>query len=161
MVKRMFNTRIDLDQDTRTVIIERLNQSLADLSDLYSQVKQAHWNIKGPDFIALHKFFDELAAELLPLIDQVAERVPTLGGYALGTVRMAAGRSRLPEFPTHVTDAQAVVTALAEAYAQTARCMRESIDFADEQGDKATADLFTEVTRELDTRLWFIEAHLQ
>ncbi|GEM48766.1 DNA starvation/stationary phase protection protein Dps [Deinococcus cellulosilyticus] len=161
MVKRMFNTRIDLDQDTRAAIIERLNQSLAELSDLYSQVKQAHWNIKGPDFIALHKFFDELASDLLPLIDEVAERIPTLGGYALGTVRMAASRSSLAEFPTHVTDAQGMVTALAEAYAHTARCMRESIDFAEGQGDKATADLFTEVTRELDTRLWFIEAHLQ
>jgi starvation-inducible DNA-binding protein len=138
-----------------------LNQHLADLSDLYSQTKQAHWNVKGMQFIALHELFDELAGEILGYVDMVAERVTALGGYAMGTARMAAANSQLEEFPLDANDGAAAVKALVDRYAMAAANVRAAIDAADEAGDMATSDLFTEVSRALDKSLWFLEAHLQ
>jgi len=141
-------------------MIDLLNQTLADLSDLHSHAKQAHWNIRGMEFIALHELFDELAEELDGHIDTVAERVTALGGTALGTARMAAANSRLAEFPLNLSGAKAFTEALADRYGTAANLIRKAIDVADEAGDMNTADLFTEVSRDLDKRLWFLEAHL-
>ncbi len=157
----MFPTGVDLPQATRERMIALLNQQLADLFDLFSQTKQAHWNVKGPGFFALHELFDKLAEDLLEAIDTVAERVTALGGLAAGTVRMAAQHSRLDDLPLDHTAGQAVLQALAERYAAVANTTRAAIDAADEAGDQGTADLFTEVSRALDKMLWFLEAHLQ
>ena len=155
-----FHTRLDIETESRVALIDLLNQHIADLSDLYSQTKQAHWNVRGMNFQQLHELFDELAGQLPGFIDEVAERAGTLGGYAQGTVRMAASNSRLDEFPD-VTDGVAVTEALAERWAQYAALVREAIDEADDQDDDATEDLFTEIQRAVDKSLWFIEAHLQ
>jgi starvation-inducible DNA-binding protein len=158
---RTFQTNIDIPQDDRDQLIELLNQQLADTFDLKSQVKQAHWNVKGPQFIALHKLFDELAENLEGHIDTIAERAVILGGLALGTARMAAASSRLPEFPTGITDGLEHVACLVERYATVAASTRDAIDQADELGDVDTVDLFTEVSRDLDKYRWFLEAHIQ
>ena len=158
---RTFNTRIELAEDTRRQMIESLNQHLADLFDLSSQVKQSHWNVKGKDFYQLHKLFDELAEQLLELVDLVAERATALGGYATGTARMAAASSRLPEIPTDINEGMEYVQALTERYAAVGGTVRQAIDEADEAGDMGTSDLFTEVVRVLDKHLYFLEAHLQ
>jgi starvation-inducible DNA-binding protein len=155
-----FTTRHDLGEKARAALVALLNQQMADTSDLFSQVKQAHWNVKGPEFIALHKLFDEFAEELTGYIDDLAERAVQFGGRALGTVRMAAAASRLPEFPD-ANAGMAVVAALADRYAALAATTRRAIDAADEAGDADTADLFTEISRGLDKSLWFLEAHLQ
>lgn len=155
----MHATRNDLAADVRGSMIGLLNQQLADTTDLFSQVKQAHWNIKGPNFIALHELFDELAGELLAYIDDIAERGVQLGGRAAGTVRMAAAASRLPEFPD-ITEDLKIVAALADRYAALAATTRAAIDTADKAGDADTADLMTGVSRGLDKSLWFLEAHL-
>lgn len=159
--KTTFKTSIDVPAGTRERMIDLLNRQLADISDLYSQTKQAHWNVKGPQFMMLHELFDELAGELLPYADMIAERATALGGLAMGTVRMAASASRLPEYPSHVVDGMELVAALVERYAALAQTTRAAIDAADEAADKDTADLFTEVSRGLDKWLWFLEAHLQ
>jgi len=156
-----FHTSIDLPAGIRAEIIDLCNQQLADTSDLHSQTKQAHWNVKGPQFIALHELYDELAALLLGYVDEIAERVTQLGGYAMGTARMAAANSRLPEFPTDATDSMDTVRALVERYAACAATTRAAIDESDKAGDMDTADLLTEVSRGLDKSLWFLEAHLQ
>ncbi|WP_034342657.1 DNA starvation/stationary phase protection protein Dps [Deinococcus misasensis] len=161
MENRTFHTRLDLNSETRHAMTDRLNQLVADLFDLYSQVKQAHWNLKGMQFIAVHELLDQHAAELLTFIDELAERASTLGGYALGTVRQSAKSTRLPELSVQLTDVRSYISALSDAYAVAARCARENINDADEKGDKVTADLFTEVSTALDKRLWFLEAHLQ
>ena len=153
-------TRNDLAPDVRNKMIGLLNQQLADTTDLFSQVKQAHWNVKGPRFIALHELFDELAAQLLEYIDEIAERGVQLGGRAAGTVRMAAHASRLPEFPEISEDLE-IVASLADRFALLAASSRAGIDTADQAGDADTADLLTEVSRGLDKSLWFLEAHLQ
>lgn len=157
---KSFPTRIDLSAETRQSVIKLLNQQLADTFDLQSQIKQAHWNLKGPNFIALHKFFDELAEEMEDAVDLTAERVTALGGTAMGTARMAAAHSRLPEYPEAVAGKDHL-TALADRYAALAKSTRAAIETADNLGDVSTSDLFTQLSREFDKSLWFIEAHLQ
>ena len=160
-LNKTFTTRIDLSPEVRKQMIALLNQQLADILDLYSQTKQAHWNVKGAQFLPLHELFDKLAAELLDHLDAIAERATALGGLALGTVRLAAANSQLPECDLDVTDCLPTVDALSERYAALADSMRKSIQSSVEQGDAVSADLFTEVSRSLDKALWFLEAHLQ
>jgi starvation-inducible DNA-binding protein len=158
---RLYSTRIDLPEDTRTQVVEILNKSLAATLDLKTQVKQAHWNVKGMNFYQLHELFDEIAGELEGYVDMIAERVTALGGVALGTARIAASESILPEYPLDIVDGKDHVTALAERFAPYAKMVRDAIDKTDELGDADTADLYTEVSRTVDMRLWFLEAHLQ
>jgi len=159
--KAIFSTRNDLPREVREQMIALLNQQLADTFDLYSQTKQAHWNVKGAQFFQLHELFDKLAEELQGYVDQIAERATALGGLAQGTVRMSAANSQLPESELKVTDSLPTVEALAERYAALSGGMRQAIETAEDQRDSGTADLFTEVSRGLDKALWFLEAHLQ
>jgi starvation-inducible DNA-binding protein len=153
-------TRIDLKGKLRDSMIALLNQQLADSADLYSQVKQAHWNVKGPHFIALHELFDKLAEGLEEPVDDLAERVTALGGVARGTARIAAQESRLPEFPHDRVDGLKAVALLADRYAALAASTRAAIETAAKEGDADTSDLFTGISRGLDKALWFLEAHL-
>ena len=161
MSKRTIATRNDLKPKLRESMIGLLNAQLADTLDLYTQVKQAHWNVKGPHFIALHELYDKLAEELEDPIDDIAERVTALGGIARGTARIAADESRLPELPLGSLDGLKLTALLADRYAALAASTRAAIDSADEAGDADTADLFTGISRALDKALWFLEAHLQ
>ena len=154
-------TRNDLDLSVRTQMVALLNQQLADTADLFTQVKQAHWNVKGAQFIAVHKLFDDFAGDLVDTTDDLAERAVQLGGNALGTARMAAGATRLPEFPAGAVGSMAAVALLADRFAALAASTRAAIDTADAAGDADTADLFTGISRMLDKALWFLEAHLQ
>ena len=158
---RTFATSVDIPAADRTKINAILNQHLADAFDLASQVKQAHWNVKGSDFWQLHKLFDEVAARAAEWVDQLAERVTALGGYATGTVRMAAASSTLPEFPTDITDSLEYVRAVADRLARYTNATRKAIETADGLDDADTADLFTEISRCADKYLYFLEAHLQ
>jgi starvation-inducible DNA-binding protein len=158
---RTFSTSIDLSHKTRDSMIALCNQQLADTFDLYSQIKQAHWNIKGEQFIALHKLYDEFAEQIIGYVDEIAERASALGGVATGTVRMAASNSRLPDYPLDATKDMDTVKELVERYAAYAKSTRKAIDEAEEMMDATTADLFTEISRETDKSLWFLEAHLQ
>ena len=158
---RTFPTSVDIPASDRTKVVRILNQHLADAADMWSQAKQAHWNVKGPDFWQLHKLFDEVAGEAAGWVDEFAERITALGGYATGTVRMAASGSRLPEFPTGITDSMAYVKAVATRLAAFTNSARDAIDATDKLEDANTADLFTEVSRCADKYLYFLEAHLQ
>jgi starvation-inducible DNA-binding protein len=159
--ERQFSTHIDIAAEKRAALIEMLNQHLADTSDLKSQVKQAHWNVKGKDFYQLHLLFDEIAGEVEGFVDLIAERVTTLGGYATGTVRMAAEHSALPEYPTNAIEGHDHVKALTDRFGLYAGRIRQGISESDEIGDPTTADLYTQISRVVDQRLWFLEAHIQ
>ncbi len=161
MGERLHTTRIDLAEEIRIAVIQLLNRSLATALDLKTQVKQAHWNVKGPQFVALHELFDDMAGELDGFVDELAERVTALGGTALGTARIAAATSILPEYPTDIAEGREHVQALADRYAPFAQHVRAAINETDELGDADTADLYTEISRAVDKRLWFLEAHLQ
>ncbi len=158
--QKMYPTRIDLAADVREKVISILNQTLAASLDLKTQTKQAHWNVKGMDFYQLHELFDEMAGELEEYVDMVAERVTALGGTALGTARIAASESILSEYNLDAVSGSDHVTALADRYGTYAKHVREAIEQTDELGDADTADLYTEISRTIDKRLWFLEAHL-
>jgi len=156
-----YSTRIDLAPHVRTQVIALLNQSLANTIDLKTQAKQAHWNVKGANFLPLHELFDQIATQLEGYADTMAERITALGGVALGTARTAAAVSAIAEFPLDTTDGKDYVAALADRMAVYAKVIRQNIDKTAELGDAGTSDLFTGISREVDKSLWFLEAHLQ
>jgi starvation-inducible DNA-binding protein len=156
-----FPTRNDLPVDTRSSLITLLNQHLADATDLQSQLRYAHWNVKGPQFISLHELFGKLADGLDEAIDDIAERATALGGVAYGTIRQAGVQSRLTEFPEDTFAGLQIVEVLAQRFATFAKNVRSAIDQAANMGDADTADLLTGLSRDLDKALWFLESHSQ
>jgi starvation-inducible DNA-binding protein len=157
----MFKTKNDLSEDVRSKAIELLNARLADAIDLQTQTKQAHWNVKGPNFIALHELFDKISEDVEETVDDIAERVVQLGGVAQGTARMSASRSSLSEYPTTAVDGRSHVEALSTVLSAFGRSARKGITDANDLGDLDTADLFTEISCGIDKWLWFVEAHQQ
>ena len=157
----MYPTKIDLPVAKREAIVKNLNQNLATLIDLRLQAKQAHWNVKGPHFIALHELFDKVVSLADEYVDEVAERLVSLGGVADGTLLPVSKATQLAAYPTTISEGPAQVAALAGAIAGATKSARAGIDYATEHGDAVTADVYTEVARGLDQQLWFVEAHLQ
>jgi starvation-inducible DNA-binding protein len=157
----MYKSKIDLPEKVRRNVVAILNDRLADAIDLQSQVKQAHWNVKGPHFIALHELFDKVSDAVLEQIDEIAERVTSLGGTAEGTVAVAARRSKLKNYPLSITAGKDHLFYLSTQISVFGKAARTAIDDTAKLGDADTADLFTGMSRELDKYLWFIEAHLQ
>ena len=156
-----FHSSVNIPERARDEIISILNRDLAAASDLYSQTKQAHGNVKGENFFQLHELFDKLADEVEEAADNIAERVAALGGYAMGTVRMAAETSYLVEYTCHSGKGRDHVKMLAERYATFATRVREMTETTAELGDLTTSDLYTEISRTMDKALWFLEAHIQ
>ncbi len=157
----MFKTHNDLSEAIRKKMIELCNDRLADCADLKTQMKQAHWNVKGPSFIALHKLFDEIAEAVEEYVDMIAERAVMLGGVAMGTARLAAENSTLKEYPHNIALDMQHVEAVSVALSSFGKLARKAIETADDEGDKDTADLFTEISRGIDKWLWFVEAQVQ
>jgi starvation-inducible DNA-binding protein len=157
----MFTTALNLPVSDRSQLVDLLNQQLANLSDLSSQTKQAHWNVRGRHFYHQHKLFEDLYHVVDAHLDELAERIATLGGYARGTVRDAAAASRLDPFPGEQGDDFGYIDVLSARFATTANEVRIAIDTADEIGDATSTDLLTEISRGLDKSLWFLEAHLR
>jgi starvation-inducible DNA-binding protein len=158
---QVHSTRNDLPEQVRHTVIALLNERLADSIDLMMQAKQAHWNVRGPGFLSLHELFDKVYEEMSGYVDVIAERASQLGGSVGGTVRIAAERSKLNEYPLTTRDGPKHVETLSMALATFGELTRKAITEADELGDAATADVFTEVTRGIDKLLWFVEAHEQ
>ncbi len=159
--KKLHETRIDIEEGKRADLVELINSQLADTLTLYSHTKQAHWNVKGIYFNQMHELFDMLGGTIFPYIDMLAERVTSLGGTAEGTVGMANSNTSLDEFPSGPGNGETFVAALADRYAAYAKTTRAAIARSEELDDPSTADLFTEISREMDKALWFLEAHLQ
>jgi len=157
----MYGTKNDLPEGTRVKMVELLNARLADAIDLQTQMKQAHWNVKGPTFIALHKLFDEVNEDVEEYVDLFAERAVQLGGIAEGTARTIAKRSTLSEYPLNASSGKHHVEAVSSALAAFGKQIRQGIATADQLDDADTADIFTEVSRGVDKWLWFVEAHIQ
>ncbi len=154
-------TANDLQANAKKTAIALLNARVADSIDLALATKQAHWNLKGPRFIAVHEMLDGFRATLDGHVDTMAERVAQLGGTALGTTQDVAKSSKLEPYPTDIYSIEDHLAALISRYAAAANTMRKSIDEADEAGDANTADIFTAASRDLDKSLWFLEAHTQ
>jgi starvation-inducible DNA-binding protein len=157
----LYETKNPLPAETRARSVELLNRRLADAVDLQSQTKQAHWNVKGPNFIGLHKLFDEIYEDIGEYVDLIAERVVQLGGIAEGTVRFAGQRSSLSEYPLVLSTGEEHVAALSDVLAQFSGRAREAIDQLEEFEDPDSMDILTEVSRGVEKWLWFVEAHQQ
>ena len=158
---RLHPTKNDLPESVRSQAIGLLGSRLADCIDLQTQTKQSHWNVRGPEFFALHKLFDEINDDVEGYVDTIAERAVQLGGTVEGTARVVAKRSTLPEYPLAITSGRDHLEALASALAAFGKSARQAIGQADELGDADTADVFTGVSRGIDKWLWMVEAHLQ
>ncbi len=158
---RLYTTKNDLPEATRREGVALLNQRLADCIDLQAQSKQAHWNVKGPTFIALHKLFDDINAAVAEYADLIAERIVQLGGVAEGTVGVVADRSALVDYPLGLATGAEHVAALSDALAEFSRTVRLGIEEMNELEDAGSADILTEISRGVDKWLWFVEAHQQ
>src|ERR1700704_6151460 len=152
----MYPTKNDLPESNREKLVELLNARLADAIDLQTQTKQAHWNVKGPTFIALHELFDKINEDVEGYVDDIAERAVQLGGVAEGTARMAAKRSSLHEYPANAADGRSHVEALSTVLAAFGKSVRKAITDSNDLGDLDTADLFTEISCGIDKWLWFV-----
>jgi starvation-inducible DNA-binding protein len=156
----MQNTHNTLSENVRAQAIELLNKHLAAAIDLHAQVKQAHWNVRGPGFIAVHELFDRVSTEVENYSDMLAERAGALGGTAQGTVQIAVQRSYLVPYALGIADNKKHLFAVAEALAAFGEAAREAITLASDFGDLDTADLFTEMSRGIDQQLWLVESNL-
>ena len=157
----MHKTRNDLPEKVRVKVAALLQQRLADSIDLMIQAKQAHWNVKGPGFFALHQLFDKLAEDAEAYVDLIAERIVQLGGTAEGTLRVAAKKTSLPEYPLTIASGRKHIAALSLTLSVFGKLTRKTIYRANELKDADTADIFTEISRGADKYLWFVEAHAQ
>jgi starvation-inducible DNA-binding protein len=158
---RLYATKNDLPEASRVEAIELLNQRLADCIDLQTQCKQAHWNVKGPTFIALHQLFDSINEDVEAYVDLIAERVVQLGGIAEGTARIVAQRTAMLDYPLTLSSGSEHVAALSDALAQFGRTARMGIEEMNDLEDADSADILTEISRGVDKWLWFVEAHQQ
>lgn len=152
---------IGLKSNIKSAMIDLLNARLADAIDLALITKQAHWNLKGPTFIAVHELLDQLRDDVDEHVDIIAERVAQLDGVALGTVQTVSQATQLPAYPTDIRKVADHIGALVERYAALSASTRAAIDAADEAGDADTADIFTAFSRVLDKNLWFLKSHLE
>ena len=157
----MYPTKNDLPETTRRKMIELCNARLADAIDLQTQTKQAHWNVKGPHFIALHELFDKVNQDVEDYVDLIAERAVQLGGAVEGTARSVARRTTLPEYPVKGGGGREHVDALSSALAAFGKLMRGAIEQSDRAGDDDTNDIFIEISRGVDKWLWMVESHLR
>jgi len=158
---KLFPTKNDLPEDKRVEVIALLNQRLAEAIDLQTQCKQAHWNVKGPSFIGLHKLFDDVNEDVEGYVDEIAERVVQLGGVAEGTIGVVEGRSTLPDYPLGLSTGPEHVAALSDALGAFGRAVRIGIGEMDDLDDADSADILTEISRGVDKWLWFVESHQQ
>lgn len=149
----------DLPESSRKAVVTLFNARLADAMDLYTQALQAHWNVRGPNFIALHELFDKIVEDTHQYADLLAERIAQLGGIARGTAAVVAKESSLKEYPLTAVRSADHVKALSSALAAFAKNMRETIDQCEEHDDMASADIATEITRAVDKYTWFVESH--
>jgi len=145
----------------RVELIDIMNKTLASTADLYAQLKQAHWNVKGPTFISLHKLFDEIAEAVEEQVDIIAERITSIGGTALGTLQEAVKNTQLRVYPTDIFLAEEHIEHLCHNIAILAELTRDNIAKTDKIGDAATSDVYIDLTRMLEKNLWFIEAQVQ
>ncbi|MCA9668019.1 MAG: DNA starvation/stationary phase protection protein Dps [Myxococcales bacterium] len=155
-----FPSHISLSEKNRSQLVDVLNAQLANALDLWSQLKQAHWNLRGRFFISRHELFDALAEHLQQHADDLAERASALGGYAQGTVRLAAHNSTLEEHDLGAVNGQAHVQSLVARYAAHSASLRIAIGTSQTMGDPASEDLLSGQLREVEKDMWFLESHL-
>ncbi len=143
----------------RGQIVELLQTRVSEGIDLTYQVKQAHWNVRGPRFFSLHKLFDKTYEHLQDNVDTIAERLVQLGGIAQGTIRSAVKISKLPDYPVGYITEDEHIELVSRGLANFSQTLRDDIERFAEWEDPGSADVLTEVIRAVDKDLWMVEAH--
>lgn len=154
-------TKNEMNENLRASMVGLLQKHLGSAIDLSYSCKQAHWNVKGMNFIAVHKLFDELHEQTEAYVDLIAERLTALGGQAQGTVQAASQNTILTPYPLDLVDSEGHLKRLADNFANIGKAVRDAVKESDEAGDDLTADLFTQIGRGLDESLYFLESHFQ
>jgi starvation-inducible DNA-binding protein len=157
----MYKTANTMSKNMRAKSVVVLNRHLAAAIDLHAQVKQAHWNVRGPTFIAIHELFDKVADAVEEYSDTIAERAGALGGAAEGTIQIAVEHSFLHRYKLSVDAAEAHIAGVTAALATFGESLRSAIDETAAFGDADTSDVFTEISRGVDQQLWLVESHRQ
>jgi starvation-inducible DNA-binding protein len=157
----MFKSPSPLAEEARLKIVDQLNGRLADGLDLHSQIKVAHWNVKGPHFAALHPLFETFAVSLANHNDAIAERAVTLGAHVYGTVRHAAKASSLPEYEAETRRDLDHVRLIADRIEAYLKGLRETRDLGEAEDDQDTVDLLTGIIEEFEKHGWFLRASLE
>ena len=156
----MGDIKTDLKRSATAKSVAFLHPVLASATDLLLSTKEAHWNVRGPNFMSIHLFFDKLYEEVGVYVDDLAERTIEMGGHARGTLKVAAKMSTLPDYPEGLISEKDHLHALVAQFVAFSIVVRAGIDLVDAAGDRDTADLLTQVSRGLDKQIWFLEAHL-
>lgn len=154
----MVSSAIEMKPAYRENLVSMLNQTLADLTDLKTHAKQAHWNVRGENFVSYHKLFDKVAGEVDGFIDVVAERCAQIGGFVHGRLSDAAKNSSVPAFPDDITKDHQCLSAVLASVSYMAKSCRDGIEYAEDNGDYATSDMYIDITRALDKLLWMLHA---
>jgi starvation-inducible DNA-binding protein len=160
MTEQLHPIRHDIPADARASLVALLNQRLADTGDLHSQLKMAHWNVKGIHFQTLHELFDKVAATVEPFVDELAERVTGLGGTARGSARLIAAASSLAEYPVDAVDGDTHLVSVRDRLAHYAAANRQAIASASDLGDAASEGLLTDIQTQIDLLLYFVQSHI-
>lgn len=158
---KLHPTKHPLNANLRGSMVELLQKHLGTAIDITYQTKQAHWNVKGMNFIAVHKLFDELHETTEDFVDNIAERLTALGGQAHGTVQASTENTVLDPYPLDLVKSEDHLKRLADSYAKWSGELIKGIEEASEAGDDLTEDLLTEVGRGIDEALYFLESHFQ
>ena len=150
-----------LPDEQQAKLIEILNRRLADAIELRLQSRQAYWNVKGPNFMALRELFDKVAKGVEEYASLIAERIVQLGGKAEGTARAVAGRSSLDGYMLATADGNSHIEVLSTTLTDFGRHTRYASVQATELKDADTSDIFTEIARGIDKWVWFVETSQQ
>ena len=158
---KMHKTMNPISENIRGSMVELLQTHLATAVDITYQTRQAHWNVKGMNFIAVHELFDDLHEETEEYVDTIAERLTAIGGQAHGTVQAASENSLLDPYPLDLVKSEDHLKRLTESYSKWSAAVAEGIEEASEAGDPLTEDLLTAIGRGLDKGIYFMESHFQ
>ena len=155
-------TSIGIKDGNLAHIAHSLNSLLADEHVLYIKTRNAHWNVEGPDFLTKHKFFEEQYKELEAMIDEVAERIRTVGHYAEGTLKAFLQLTHLTEQTREKNDSEGFIKSLLEDHETIIIHLRENIErFNNEWHDAGTSDFITGLMKTHEKMAWMLRAHLR
>jgi starvation-inducible DNA-binding protein len=157
----IMNPNIELTDEQRSGVVKILNTLLSDEYVLYTKTRNYHWNVTGPQFNDLHKFFEEQYTELSQFVDDIAERARSLGGWALGTLKEFSQHARLSEHPGQYPKAREMIANLLADHETIVRRLRTDLETAEKHHDMGTNDFLTGLMEKHEKMAWMLRAFLQ
>jgi starvation-inducible DNA-binding protein len=154
-------TEIGIKPSNTAEIAGALNGLLADEHVLYIKTRNAHWNVEGPDFLTIHRFFEEQYKQLEEIIDEIAERIRTIGHYAEGTLAGFLKETHLSEETRNRNNSAGFISSLLLDHESIIIHLREQIEqFQDKWKDTGSSDFITGLLKTHEKMAWMLRAHL-